>query len=158
MIEEFILHSTWPQGKWWLGRVSWFSIYGLSVWLSTRKKSLQYCLPAYLLATSRILALSGSLNFFTEERLRYYHVFIPSLQHTYDLQAGSTVQPKIQSRCSKKITAGVVGIILSCPAWTWENKVSLLLVTVLTKCYDTRNISRGKNQWPLSVPNRSLLP
>lgn len=59
-----------------------------------------------------VLALSGGLNLFTEQRLRYFHVFIPSLQCKYDLQAGNTAQSKVESSWTKT-AADMVGNFFS---------------------------------------------
>lgn len=65
---------------------------------------------------------------------------------------GNAAQPKAQSSWTK-LAADMVGIIFSYSARVWENELGLLLERVLTKCYDTQNVSRGKNQRPISVPN-----
>lgn len=144
-IDQFILPSTWQQGK-WLSRGLWFSIYGFPIWSSARETSLQCCLPAYLLVTSRLLVLLGGLNLFTEERLRYFHVFIPSLQHIYDLRVGNMVQPKVWGSWGKKklLQVWLEQFFQILPES--QKMKSVLLVTVLTKCYNSQNISRGKNR------------
>lgn len=70
----------------------------------------QVCSAAYLLETSRLLVLLGGLNLFAEERLRYFHVFIPSLQCMCDRQVGNTVRYRAAEK--KEIAAGMDGTIL----------------------------------------------
>lgn len=89
----------------------------------------------------------GGLNLFTEERLRYFHVFIPPLQHMYGLRVGNTAQPKVQGGWGKKkklLQVWLEQFFQILPES--ERMKSVLLVTVLTKCYNTQNISRGKNR------------
>lgn len=88
----------------------------------------------------------GGLNLFTEERLRYFHVFIPSLQHIYDLRVGNMVQPKVWGSWGKKklLQVWLEQFFQILPES--QKMKSVLLVTVLTKCYNSQNISRGKNR------------
>lgn len=67
-IEEFILHSTWQQGK-WLAEGCGSAFVGFPSGHQLKK---QVCSAAYLLVISRLLVLLGGLNLFTEERLGYF--------------------------------------------------------------------------------------
>lgn len=110
------------------------------------EKQVQCCLPAYLLVTSRLLVLLGGLNLFTEERLRYFHMSLFLLCSTcvtykwetqYSLRYWAEGEKKLLQVWLKELFQ----ILLKS-----EKMKSVFLVTVLTKCYNTQDISRGKNR------------